>query len=62
MKEDSRNEFIPKFFHTDSISEFQKWSHEQWATTTIVACIIGIRGTYGRFHQLIIADEGFNSG
>ena len=62
MIEDSRNKLIPQFFHIDSISKFQKRSHEQWATTTIVACIIGIKGTYGCFHQFIIADEGFNSG
>jgi hypothetical protein len=27
--EDSGNEFIPKFFYSDSISEFRKRSHEQ---------------------------------
>jgi hypothetical protein len=48
--EDSENEFILKFFHTNSISEFRKRSHEQWATTTIAACVIGIKGTYGRFY------------
>ena len=57
--EDSKNEFIPKFFHTDSISEFRKRSHEQWATATIVAYVISIKGTYGCFHQLIIAN-GYN--
>jgi hypothetical protein len=54
--EGSNTEFFPKFFHTDSISEFRKRSHEQWAMTTIVVCVIGIRGAYGRFHQFIIAD------
>jgi hypothetical protein len=28
---------------------------------TIAACIIGIRGAYGHFHQLIIADGDSNS-
>lgn len=50
------NEFIPKFYHSDSIAEFCKRSHEQWPTATIVVCVIGIRGTYGRYHQLVIAD------
>jgi hypothetical protein len=49
--EGSENEFVPKSFHTDSISKFSK----QWTTTTIVACVIGIRGTYGCFHELKIA-------
>ena len=50
------NEFIPKFYHSDSIAEFRKRSHEQWPTATIAVCVIGIRGTYGRYHQLVIAD------
>jgi hypothetical protein len=54
--EGSNTEFIPKFFHTDSIAEFRKRSHEQWTMATIVVCIIGIRGAYGRFNQLIIVD------
>jgi hypothetical protein len=54
--EGSNTEFIPKFFHTDSIAEFRKRSHEQWAMATIAVCVIGIRGAYGRFNQLIIAD------
>jgi hypothetical protein len=57
--EGSNIEFFPKFFHTDSISEFRKRSHERWAMATIAVCIIGIRGAYGRFHQLIIVD-GYN--
>ena len=50
------NEFSPKFYHSDTIAEFRKRSHEQWAIATIAVCVIGIRGTYGRYHQLVIAD------
>lgn len=34
------NDFIPKFFHRDSIAVFRKCSHEQWATLTIIVCVI----------------------
>jgi hypothetical protein len=54
--EGSNTEFIPKFFHIDSISEFRKRSHEQWAIAMIAACVIGIRAAYGHFHQFIIVD------
>ncbi len=50
------NVFIPKFYHSDTINEFRKRSHEQWATATIAACVIGIRGRYGKYEQLLIAD------
>ena len=49
------NEFVPKFYHTDSIGEFRK-RHDQWALATLAVCVIGIRGAYGRFNQLLIAD------
>ena len=54
--EDSGNEFIPKFFHSDNISKFWKHFHKQWAIAFIVTYVIGINGTYKRFHQLIITD------
>ena len=31
------NKFVPKFYHTDSIGEFQK-RHEQWASATLTVC------------------------
>ena len=49
------NEFVPKFYHTDSIGEFRKY-HDQWALATLVVCVISIRGAYGRFNQLLVAN------
>ena len=55
VMEGKDNEFVPKFYHTDSIGEFRK-RHDQWALATLAVCVIGIRGAYGRFNQLLIAD------
>lgn len=56
----AKNEFIPKFYHFDSIAEFYKHSHEVWTSGTIAAFVIDIRGTYlglhGKLHQIVLVD------
>jgi hypothetical protein len=48
---------VPKFYHMDTITDFWDCSHENWASATIVAVVISIRGEFEHTHQLQIADN-----